>query len=105
MKNERSRTMRFKLKASLPAIPEARIGQIVDCSNEDEAFHLAEDLAWDLYTQYEGTKYELPSFSDLEERYHGEWFDLIDSEFDRAITDLYVRTIKEQTEIYVTEAD
>lgn len=96
--------MRYKIHISLPKLGIVET-QIIDCNSYDEACHLARDAAWDLYMTHEGTSEDLPSYDDLLEKYHGEWFDLIDSEFERAIDDLYVRTIQDNIEYYIGEEE
>lgn len=96
--------MRYKIHISLPKLGITET-QTIDCNSYDEACHLARDAAWDLYMAHEGTSEDLPSYDDLLERYHGEWFDLIDSEFERAIDDLYVRTIQDNIEYYIGEEE
>ena len=96
--------MRYKIHISLPKLGIVET-QIIDCNSYDEACHLARDAAWDLYMTHEGASEDLPSYNDLLEKYHGEWFDLIDSEFERAIDDLYVRTIQDNIEYYIGEEE
>jgi hypothetical protein len=90
--------------AQIPSIEDSLESELIKCWNKEEAIHLAKDKAWDLYFKYEGKLYDLPSYEDLEERYHAEWFDLIDSEFERALDDLYIRTIQESVDYWVEEA-
>jgi len=101
---EDQKLKKYIIFAEIPSIEDSLESEIVECWNEEEAIHLAQDKAWDLYFKYEGSLYDLPTFNELEERYHMEWFDLIDSEFERAIDDLYIRTIIQNTDYWVKEA-
>lgn len=102
-------TIKFRLIAEVINFP-GGIEEVVahqeveeDCIDDCEAIHLARDLAWDLYGEVEDSRIELPSFNSLLEMYRGEWFDLSERDFDRAIDDLYVRTVNEHIDYWVEE--
>ena len=91
----------FKLAAEIPKLGIVKTDAAL-CESETEALYRARDFGWQLYMENEGTE-ELPSWDVLAERYHGEWFDLIDSEFERALDDLYVRTIESSVVYWIEE--
>ncbi len=96
---------KFKLCAELPNVPGAEADMIEECLDDCEAMHYARDFAWDLYGQYEDKREEIPSYATLVDKHRMEWFDLSTNEFERAIDDLYVRTVENQIDYWIEEVE
>ena len=98
---EEKKLKHFIAHVEIPEVAEEE--HEIECWTLTEAIHLAKDYAFELYFKHEGSSYDLPSYDDLEERYHAEWFDLIDSEFERALDDMYIRIIQNAVRYWVDE--
>lgn len=92
----------FKIYATLPKAKDVKFEDIVQCQNEDEAWQLARDAAWELYFSNEGTE-PFPSYEDLFNRYRAESYFMSEREFDMYIDDAYVRYITKNIDYNVEE--
>ncbi len=69
--------------------------------NDDEAFMMARDLAWELYMANEGSE-ELPSYNDLFAEYDS---GMGYYSTKAMVDDLYVRTIEDNIEYWYEEVE
>ena len=92
----------FKIVATLPQLKNVKHEETIQCRDEEEAWQLARDAAWELYFQNEDTE-PLPSYENLFNRYRAESYFMSEREFDMYIDDAYMRYITKNIDFNVEE--
>lgn len=86
---------KYRIYAVLKPDTNKVIDKIIECATDQEAERIGKDEAWNLYTKYEGTSKDIPSYDNLRTKYWDLWLDMDEDEFESTIADMYIKSICE----------